>query len=59
MAIDDGIRIRTLKIDKRQMNVKEGRWEIAHDFIAKLFDHILASWRVSAWQSTRPWIIGV
>ncbi|MEX3932162.1 hypothetical protein AB4Y32_10185 [Paraburkholderia phymatum] len=42
----------------RELDPKQGKWEIAHDFIAGLYHQILAGWRVSAWRRARPWVIG-
>ena len=42
----------------RELDRTNGRWEIAHDFIASLYDRILAGWRGTAWQRARPWVLG-
>jgi len=31
-------------------------WEIAHDFLARLLDRILAGWRATTWRVLRPWL---
>jgi DNA-binding transcriptional ArsR family regulator len=38
--------------------IGQGVWEISHDFIAKLYDRILAGWRDTLWQRARPWLAG-
>ncbi|MFL9867594.1 leucine-rich repeat domain-containing protein, partial [Paraburkholderia fungorum] len=42
----------------RELDRDQGKWEIAHDFIAGLYHHILAGWRASVWHRARPWMIG-
>lgn len=42
----------------RELDTQAGTWEIAHDFIAQLYDHILVGWRLSLWRQVRPWVIG-
>jgi hypothetical protein len=33
------------------------RWEVAHDFVARLLQPSLRNWRKSAWQAMRPWLM--
>src|SRR5205085_6632250 len=36
---------------------KDGtRWELAHDFVARLVQPIVQNWRRTAWEMARPWI---
>jgi hypothetical protein len=42
----------------RELDRNNGKWEIAHDFIAALYYQILAGWRTSVWRRARPWVIG-
>jgi hypothetical protein len=43
----------------RELDPKMGKWEISHDFIAKLYDRIVAGWRLSAWRRFRTVVLGV
>lgn len=43
----------------RELDPNQGKWEIAHDFIAGLYHQILAGWQISAWRRARPWVIAV
>ena len=33
------------------------RWEVAHDFVARLLQPLLRIWRNSSWEATRPWFV--
>jgi hypothetical protein len=35
------------------------KWEVAHDFVARLLQPLLKSWRTSAWQRSRPFLVPV
>ncbi|SDH78343.1 Leucine Rich repeat-containing protein [Paraburkholderia steynii] len=41
----------------RELNNMQGTWEVAHDFIASLYDRILVGMHVSTWNRVRPWVI--
>jgi hypothetical protein len=32
------------------------RWELAHDFVARLVQPIVQNWRQTAWEMARPWV---
>jgi hypothetical protein len=32
------------------------RWELAHDFVARLVQPIIQTWRQTAWETARPWL---
>jgi hypothetical protein len=35
------------------------RWEVAHDFVARLLQPLLRSWERSAWERSRPYLVPV
>jgi hypothetical protein len=36
--------------------VDHERWEISHDFVARLIQPIVQNWRKTAWEIARPWL---
>jgi ankyrin repeat protein len=40
----------------RRLDEREDLWEISHDFVARLLNHVLGTWRRSLWQTVRPWL---
>jgi hypothetical protein len=43
----------------RPLDKASQRWEVAHDFIARLLQPSLRNWRKSTWEKARPWIAPV
>jgi hypothetical protein len=41
----------------RRLGGTPERWEVAHDFIARLLQPSLRNWRKSAWEAMRPWLL--
>jgi hypothetical protein len=40
----------------RAVNQDGTRWELAHDFVARLVQPIVQNWRQTAWDAARPWL---
>lgn len=40
----------------RELDPKNGIWEISHDFIARLLHYQLASWRINLRRRLQPWL---
>ena len=43
----------------RQLPGRPERWEVAHDFVARLLQPMLRSWRRGAWEWSRPYLVPV
>lgn len=41
----------------RRIDIKTSVWEVSHDFIARLLDHVLNTWQASAMQKIRPVVL--
>lgn len=43
----------------RRLDGAPERWEVAHDFVARLLQPLLRNWRKSAWEAARPWLVPI